>query len=46
MGISVCPVFTTDERFVLHSLILLLHWSEENVEYLTPKTTSGGLSRS
>jgi hypothetical protein len=30
---------------VLLSLVLLLHWSEQNEEYLTPKTTSGGLSR-
>jgi hypothetical protein len=41
-GISVCPVFTTDERFVLLSLIPPLHWSEQNGEYLTPKTTSVG----
>jgi len=44
-GHSVCPVFRTDERFVLLSLVPLLHWSEENGEYLTLKTTSGGLSQ-
>jgi hypothetical protein len=43
--VAACPVFRTDERFLLLSSILLLDYGEPDGGYLTPRTASGGLSR-
>ena len=42
--VSSCPVFRTDERFSCFGRFCF-YTEEQNGEYLTPKTASGGLSQ-